>query len=101
MKDAPFDITDGRNRYRPCAACHADHGMGLTSRPCRQEGDKPINERSSVLFVECGFCGHRGPQIMMAPAVDTADAIRERMELDRKAFEAWNAEIRQEMPLII
>jgi hypothetical protein len=56
-----FDITDGRNRYRPCPRCERTFGMGLVTR------------RGKVaVWCECEFTG--------PPA-----------ETDREAFDAWNA----------
>lgn len=72
-----FDITDGRNRYGRCPGCGAAIGMGLV---CTLTG----------LAVQCGRCGFRGPEI----PPDTPWTP----EVDRAAFEAWNALPRRPRP---
>lgn len=67
----PFDITDGRNRYRPCPNCGAAEGMGLAWF-------------RGTLAVECCYCGHRGPEIRGKPSA----------ERDKAAFDGWNSPMR-------
>lgn len=66
--EAPFDISDGRNRYAPCPQCKSDHGMGITSRNREQ-------------FVLCTLCKFEGPHFPYK--VPSA-------ELDKRVFDAWN-----------
>jgi hypothetical protein len=71
-----FDITDGKNRYEPCPACGVEWMMGRSSCEGR-------------IFIVCGRCRHKGPQI----AYDDKDVEARRLKaIDRQAFEAWNAE---------
>ncbi len=74
-----FDITDGKNRYEPCPACGIEWLMGLS-------GDL------SHMYVTCGKCHHKGPQIEYD---DTDVRARRLRTMDRLAFEAWNEESRK------
>jgi hypothetical protein len=64
-----FDITDGKNRYRPCPECGATLNMGL------------VHVRS-LLCVQCAFCGFAGPGIPDSKPC---------WQNDKKAFDYWNA----------
>jgi len=68
-KEEPFNITDGKNRYRPCPECGMAEGMGLVQR----EG------RLHVLCVACQFLG---------PGVPNP---RPCWQTEKKAFDYWNA----------
>lgn len=74
-----FNITDGRNRYEPCPACGISWSMGLSGNMTR-------------LYVVCGTCSHKGPQIEYHAMDANARRLR---TMDRLAFEAWNEESRQ------
>lgn len=79
---ATFDICDGRNRYNPCPECGRGFGMGLVTKPTR-----PM-----TLAVQCGICGHRGPEIVVPEPKDEERSAIPWHERDRLAFEGWNAQ---------
>jgi len=72
-----FDISDGKNQYRPCRKCGNHFEMGL-------------RHRKGTLAVEY-TCGHRGPEIAVPPMDDPGWAANWNAR-DKAAFDAWNTE---------
>jgi len=63
-----FDLSDGKNKYKPCPRCRSDCGMGYISR-------------RGFAAIECILCGFRGPEIAFeVPS----------WKVDKMVFDAWN-----------
>ena len=67
-EEKPFDITDGKHRYRPCPECGATANMGLV-------------HIKTLLCVQCQTCNFAGPGI---PDPNPC------WQNDKKAFDYWN-----------
>jgi predicted RNA-binding Zn-ribbon protein involved in translation (DUF1610 family) len=78
----PFDICDPSNVYFPCPACGSIQNMGLVTV-------------KSKLAVQCGDCGHRGPEIKEPPAGDWEGWTVTPQQRDQQAFDGWNEASRQ------
>jgi predicted nucleic-acid-binding Zn-ribbon protein len=74
-----FDISDGRNRYKPCPKCASEFGMGLISKGGKWASGVGLVEKGTIA-VQCTICGFRGPEV-----VNNTNGAS-----DRAAFDAWN-----------